>query len=91
MIVLREEMAAAVIGEGLDGFVSTHERAPPIRRPPNGSRVNPSSRRHGLSVGEALGEPVVRLVPAKLLAEAPGGRRCVDPDQLDPGDHGEVL
>jgi hypothetical protein len=25
------------------------------------------------------------------LAEAPGGRRCVDPDQLDPGDHGEVL
>src|ERR1017187_1812204 len=45
----------------------------------------------GLSPGEAVGEAVVRLAPGELLPETPRGRRCVDPDQLDPGDDSQVF
>ena len=44
-----------------------------------------------LPAGEAMRQAVVRLVPAQLPPEALGGRRRVDTDQLDPGDHGVVL
>jgi len=38
-----------------------------------------------------MGEAVVRLAPGELSPEALSGRRCVYPDQLDPGDHSQVL
>src|SRR3954463_9309045 len=59
------------------------------RRASRGLFICSALRGNGWS--ETLREPVVRLVPAQLLGEAPDGRTGVDQGELGPAEVGEIL